>query len=277
MNKYHSVALAVLIIFNSCEEVINIDLNSSDPALVVEAVICKDSVSLVRLTRTTSYFSPEGPEFFEDAVIKISDGSSEEELNYRADGYYIGNSIVGTEERAYRIEISHDGIIYKGISYLPPKTEILSLSYTKDESQTVFNPYGKRIFFIYCEFIDDPDRDNFYMIRYILDGEVLKGSYYLVTENNAINGYINNSDINSADNDTITFNEWMYYEGGEVEVQVFSVDESVYKYFLQLNDILYWKRRVMPPSPYNPSSNINNGALGYFAAWAYDSETIIVE
>jgi hypothetical protein len=69
----------------------------------------------------------------------------------------------------------------------------------------------------------------------------------------------------------------MFYEGGEAEVQVFSLDESVYNYFLQLNDILYWKRRVMPPTPYNPKSNISNGALGYFAAWAYDSRKIMLE
>jgi hypothetical protein len=69
----------------------------------------------------------------------------------------------------------------------------------------------------------------------------------------------------------------MFYGGGEAEVQVFSIDESVYNYFLQLNDVLYWKRRLMPPTPYNPKSNISNGALGYFAAWSYDSEKILLE
>jgi hypothetical protein len=33
----------------------------------------------------------------------------------------------------------------------------------------------------------------------------------------------------------------------------------------------------MPPTPYNPKSNISNGALGYFAAWSYDSEKILLE
>lgn len=115
------------------------------------------------------------------------------------------------------------------------------------------------------------------MIRYILDGTVLKDSYYLVTEQNAGNGTINSSNINNADNDTLRFSEWLFYEGGEVEVQVFSFDESVYNYFMQLNDVLFWKRKVMPPAQYNPVSNINNRALGYFAALSYDSRKIMLE
>lgn len=277
MNKYCLVALSLFVILTSCEEVIDVDLNSSNPAFVVEAIIYKDSLSLVRLTRTTRYFSLEEPELTEDARIKISDGNSSEELSYIGNGYYIGTAIIGTEDKVYKIEITYNGVIYEGISYMPLKTDIISVSYSKSESQSIFNPYGETIFSIQCEFIDNPDQNNFYMIRYILDGTVLKDSYYLVTEQNTSNGYINNSNINNADNDTLRFSEWMFYEGGEVEVQVFSIDESVYKFFLQLNDVLYWKRRVMPPAQYNPVSNINNGALGYFAAWSYDSETIILE
>jgi len=277
MGKYFLIAVAISIILASCEEVIDIDLNSSDPAFVVEAIIYKDSVSLVRLTRTTSYFSLEEPEFIEDASIIISDGTSSEELTYTGNGYYTGSTIIGAEERTYKIEIINDGNVYEGISYLPLETDIISVRYSRDESQSIFNPYGETMFTITSEFIDNPDKDDFYMVRYILDGEVLKNSYYVLTEDNAINGSVNNFNINNADNDTIKFSEWMFYEGGEAEVQIFSIDESVYNYFLQLNDVLYWKRRVMPPTPYNPVSNINNGALGYFAAWAYDSEIIILE
>ena len=133
------------------------------------------------------------------------------------------------------------------------------------------------MFVINCEFIDDPEADNYYMIRYILDDKVLAGSYYLLTEESAVNGSLEISNINSTDNDTIRFEEWMFYEGGRGEVQVFSIDKSVYDYFVQLNDVLFWKRRFNPPTPYNPVSNINNGVLGYFAAWVYDSEKVILE
>jgi hypothetical protein len=277
MNKSFLVALPLLIILASCEEVIEVDLNSSDPAFVVEAVVYKDSITLVRLTTTTSYYSVGEPEFITDAGIKISDGISNEELIYKGNGYYSGNTIHGVEGRNYIIEILHDGILYKGISFMPFKTDIVSVGYSKNNTPTIYNPSGKTMFVIRCEFIDDPEVDNYYMIRYILDAEVLAGSYYLLTEHTAVNGSLEIFDINNTDNDTIRFEEWMFYEGGMGEVQVFSIDKSVYDYFVQLNDVLFWKRRFNPPATYNPVSNINNGALGYFAAWAFDSEKIILE
>ncbi len=154
---------------------------------------------------------------------------------------------------------------------MPVKTDIISVSYDKYEDQSTLNPLGETVFTIICEFSDNPDIDNFYMIKYLEDGKMIEKNYFMITERDAIGGSFN------IENDIISFSESIFYDGGEVEVQVFSIDESVYNYFMQLNDILFWKRRIMPPTPYNPSSNINNGALGYFAALAYDSEIIILE
>jgi len=262
----------ILVALTSCEEVIDIDLNSSDPSFVVEGTMYKDSVGLVRLTRTTNYFSSEGPDIIEDAVVRISDGTSSELLTYKTNGYYYGSTIAGTEGKSYSIEIVDGGVTYAGSSFMPVKSDIVSVRYYKDETPGVFNPNGEIIYTITCDFNDDPGIDNYYMIRYILDGAEQPESYYLVTENSANNGTLNDSEIG-----TISFSESFFYEGGEAEVRVFSIDESVYKYFMQLNDILFWKRRLMPPTPYNPVSNVSNGALGYFAAWAYDSETIFLE
>ena len=277
MKQYYFLILIIIIIFTSCEEVIDLNLNSSEPAFVAEAVIYKDSVSLVRLTRTVNYFSPEEPVLIEDANIRISDGYSTEVLTYAGNGYYSGETITGVEGRNYRIEIMHDGEVYEGITFMPDKTDIIKLAYSKSDAQSLFNPRGELTFTIKCDFFDDPFIDNFYMVRYILDGSALKGSYYLLTEDNAVNGSITKYNLNTSDVDTIRFSELIFYQGGEAEVQVFSIEESVYNYFLQLNDILYWKRRLMPPASYNPESNIINGALGYFAAWTFDSKTITLE
>ena len=270
MAKHFLGVITILTILASCEEVIDVDLNSSDPAFVVEAIIYKDSVCHVHLTRTTSYFSKEEPVFIEDAKINISDGSSSEELTYTENGYFNGTNIVGTEGRNYEIEIMHDAMIYKAVSYMPLKPEIISVSFSKSDSPGILNPYGEMVFTIKSEFIDNPHINNFYMIRFISDGTMLE-KYYLLTED------ITNSGSLEKSNDTLSFTESIFYDGGKVEVQLFSIDESVYNYFMQLNDILFWKRRVMPPAQYNPASNINNGALGYFAAWSYDSEKIILE
>ncbi|MBN1386910.1 MAG: DUF4249 domain-containing protein [Bacteroidales bacterium] len=265
------ISITILSVLTSCEEVIDIDLNYANPAFVVEAVIYKDSVCNVRLTRTTSFFTQEEPDVIDNAFITISDGTSSEELHYSGNGYYTGNNILGTEDSNYEIEIIHDGITHTGEAYMPEKTDIISVSYDKFETQSTLNPLGETVFTINCEFNDNPDTDNFYMIKYLENGEMIESNYFMLTEYDAIGGTF------SIEDNIISFSESIFYEGGEVEVQVFSIDEPVYQYFMQLNDILFWKRRIMPPTPYNPSSNISNGALGYFAAWAYDSAVLVLE
>jgi len=263
--------LVILTIISSCEEVIDLDLNDSDPEFIVEAIIYKDSVCNIRLTQTTSYFVQQQPEVVEDASITISDGTVSEELNYYGNGYYRGNSVTGTEGNTYTLEIRHNGLTYESISFMPEKTEIVSVSYDKGSSPGILNPYGETVFSIRNRFLDNPDKDNYYMIKYIENNRMLEKNYFMLTDHDAVGGVFN------IKNDTISFSESIFYEGGEVEVQLFSIDKSVYDYFKQLNDVLFWKRRIIPPGQYNPVSNITNGALGYFAALSFDSEIIILE
>lgn len=271
MSKYYFAGVAILIVLSSCERVIEVDLNSSDPALVIEAVIFKDSVSLVRLTTTTNYFSSEKPGLIEDARVKVSEDSLSEQLIYKGNGYYNGKNIIGIEGKSYKLEVIYNGVVYKGTSIMPEKADIISVYFSKSDSPGILNPNGETIFTITCNFSDNPDEGNFYMIRFISHGELLE-RYYMITENSSNSGSVDNSVKG-----IISFSESIFYNGGQVEVQLFSIDESVYKYFLQMSDVLFWKRRVMPPTPYNPKSNISNGTIGYFAAWTVDSDTIILE
>ena len=272
MIKYLTIFLFTILILSSCEEVIDIDLNSANPAFVVEAIIYKDSVCNVKLTQTSGYFSTENQKIIDNAQINISDGISSEELNYKGNGIYKGSSIIGAEGRLYEIEIHHEAKVYVGSSFMPYQTNFTQVLYYLYNDQSILNPTGERVVTISCEFNDNPDVENFYMIRFNMDGSMLDDAYYLLTEENSNIGSFSN------ENNTIYFAESIFDDRvGEVEVQIFSIDEAIYDYFWQLNDILYWKRQVMPPTPYNPISNISNGALGYFTAWAVDSEVLVLE
>jgi len=271
MKRYLTLILIIITIVTSCEEIIDIDLNTSDEGFVVEASVCKDSVSIVRLSRTVSYFSPEEPSYIEDATVIISDGTASEQLNYTGNGYYTGSAVRGVEERTYSIEIIHNGISYQGSSFMPREPLINSVSYSKSSSQSILNPFGETVFSIDCEFSDDINQDNYYLVRFSDSEGSLLERYYLLTEEKTNSGSI------EYENGNISFSESIFYDGGEIEVKVFAVDEYIYNYFLQLTDVLFWKKRITPPATYNPASNINNGALGYFAAWSYDSQMLILE
>ncbi len=265
------IIITVLVIITSCEKVVEIDLNKAENQLVIEAIISKDSVCILSLTKTSTYYSQIEPDYVEDAEVSVSDGASSELLSYTEKGIYRGNTVIGTPDKLYSISISLNGEEYAATSYLSASTVISNVDFSISEEQSQLNPFGDRVVSINCTFNDNINEDNYYLIRFSEEDGSLIERYYLLTESESNSGTL------EYNNGIIRFSESIFYEGNYIEVQVFSVDENIYNYFLQLTDILFWKRRIMPPTPYNPESNLSNGALGYFAAWSFDSEILILE
>lgn len=272
MKRLFHIILVLIITLASCEEVIEINLNSVTPALVAEAIIYKDSVCVVHLSTTVNYFSDNEHKFVEDAIVTISDGTSNETLNYTGNGNYRGSVVIGTEGYTYNINIEHNGLTYSGISEMPLQIMILSSHYNKSNATSILNPTGETVYTVNCEFLDDPLNDNYYMIQYTQNDKLIEKRYFMLTENEH-----NGGSLSWEGTDTISFSESIFFDGGNIELELFSMDESVYRYFLEMDDILFWKRRYIPPEPYNPKSNLSNGALGFFAAWSYDSVSILLD
>jgi len=246
--------------FSSCEEVIEIDLNSSNPVLVVEARLYKDSLAAVLLTKTANYFSLETPEAVEDATITItSDDSVSEELLYLGNGIYSGTAMRGAEGQNYDIEIIWEGMEYKGSGFLPQQADIISLEIVE------FQPAPQAPLFKNAEvvFLDNPETEDYYMIRYLLNGVPLASSYFAF------------SDFTFSDTIRLANPQLSFETGDLVEVQVFSIDEPLSIFYSQLSQSLSGGM-ALSATPYNPTSNIN-GAMGYFATWSYDSDTVRVK
>ena len=64
--------------------------------------------------------------------------------------------------------------------------------------------------------------------------------------------------------------------GDTLTVDLHSIDEATYWYFHTLRDILSSDRSPTSLSPANPNTNLTNGSLGYFSAYAADSRMIIL-
>ncbi|MEE4115404.1 MAG: DUF4249 family protein [Marinilabiliaceae bacterium] len=263
---------ALLIFFTACEEVIDIELKSAAPTLAVEASISRDSVCIARLTTTTAYFETAQPGIIDNAEVSVSDGNQTEILSYTGNGLYKGSSLTGIENTGYELLIRYEGREYRASSFMPEKTNISNSGYSKSNQQSILNPDGETVFTVSCSFPDNPLEDNYYMITYTEDGSLIERRFFMLTEKNN-----NGGTMEYGLDNTIRFAESIFYEGGEIELKLYSIDEAIYNYFFQLDDILFWKRRYLPPVPYNPLSNFSNGALGYFAAWNIDSVTMTLE
>jgi hypothetical protein len=80
----------------------------------------------------------------------------------------------------------------------------------------------------------------------------------------------------SAEGDTLNLRVVSgFFIGDTIVLKAYSVDKDVYTYFDMLGDVL-GTSIFSASTPYNPHSNISNGALGVFSAMNMSSDTVIV-
>lgn len=261
--KRNIYIILFLILFAACEKVIDIDLNSTDPQIVIEGVITdKPGPYTVKISQTTDYFNPSQNPMLSNAYVVISDNEGNSEVLLESEpGIYQTSTIQGVIGRTYSLSVNIDGDIFNASSYLPELTPIDSLGY--DESPS---PFGKNDnnYLITCYFRDVKDVENYYRVR-LYKNSVLAEEINLLDDQ-----LLDGEDIDYGNlRDEIEWND-------TVTIELMNIDSELYDYYNTLNTILN-DRGMTSATPSNPNSNISNGALGYFAAYSSVMDTIIIQ
>ena len=176
-------------------------------------------------------------------------------------GYYKINEFSPKPGYTYRLIVESEGITYSASSTLNPPVQIDSLNYEY---------YNKNGFF-----------DDGYRVTLYLTDPGWRANYYRVKVYK--NGVLNND----ADN-LIVFDDRhldglpvqvrlpgiIFNKGDTAGIQLISIDKSAWEYLSTFEDVV--DSNPGSPAPANPLSNFDNGALGYFSAWSYDSQVIII-
>ncbi len=265
--------LILLVIVSSCIEEIDVDLNSSAPAIAVEGQIELDSVAWIRINHTTDYFSPTEPNNIDDAIVSITTKGGESEImEYVGEGYYMGNSIVGVINEEYSVSIINNEINKAAVSVLYAPTEITEVvfedinSFFKDPKDTL-EYYTSKI-----TFTDDPNIHNFYLVKYWgEESKEEKKKKDIKADSVALvdfNYYYTLIDDKYYEEDSIELSSWVtFIDSSHVKIIVYSIDEDAYTYYNQLNDL----NGGDESTPYNPQSNFGTEFMGYFLVWSYDT------
>ena len=105
----------ISMLFISCEKVVYIDLNTSDPHPVVEANITNQAGPYtVKLSRSVNYYDANIFPAITDATVTISDNSGNSEiLKQTSDGIYQTSTTQGIPGRTYSLKILFNGKEYK--------------------------------------------------------------------------------------------------------------------------------------------------------------------
>jgi len=250
---------AILVLFSSCQKIVNIDLNSSAPKYVIEGVITDSTGPFhVQLTRSGSYFNQPILPPVSDAVIIISDDKGNTDtLKEKQAGLYFTSKISGIPGYNYSLKVITDNNQFEASTSMKSHVNIDSLSVEKTQGTG-----GKLRLRVMCHFHDPANEKNYYRIKFYTNGKSNSDNYRLY-------------------DDQYTNGEKIDFRAGGVElgdtavVELMSIDKKAFDYFHTLDEIL----RTNPffgSTPANPNTNLTNGALGYFAAYAVSFKSIII-
>lgn len=259
--------LPALLLFASCQDVIEVDLNSASPTLVVEAPLYPDVArQTFSLTLSTDYYTPTQPAAVTDATVTVSDDAGKVfTFSHIGEGQYACDSLVPVAGQTYTLALAYAGKTYTASSAMRPMVAIDSLKpVLADGGPGGTSTGGYRI---QCFFRDTPGQGDYYRLKYFLNGQFSNGNSLVYADTDA--------GIQPGGASPFGFRA---QQGDTVRVELSAIDGGVYTYFSTLALLADGGGGAQGQSVAyaNPTSNLSGGALGYFGAFQRQVATVVV-
>ena len=267
--KYISCLIILSGLF-SCQKVITIDLNKTDPQLVVDAHISdQPGPYTVSLSQTTDYFTPGSYPTISGATVIITDnGGTQETLKETTPGNYQTSTLQGMPGHTYVLSITYNGKTYLAQSSMPQPVGIDSLAYdTLVPAGRPGRPGGNgraRINF-HGYFTDPVGITNYYTMHFYRNDSLLDSNRYVIYSDNLVDGKV--ADINYRSG---------IRHGNNYTMELLSIDKATYDFYRTANDILDKGSQLTSAAPSNPISNVSSGAVGYFSAYCTRKKSMYI-
>ncbi|MFZ1290897.1 MAG: DUF4249 domain-containing protein [Melioribacteraceae bacterium] len=268
MKKIFLIILSINI-FLGCEEVIELDLNSANPAIVIEANLTNSlEKNFVSITESTDFYNPGNYKTISGAEIIITvNNSTNYILTETSPGKYFNTNLFAVPENKYLIEVNYNDKKYLAISTSPKSLIIDSLNYLLESRP--FNK-DKKFLELHVFFQDDPNIENYARFVVYKNSEKLDGIFLFddrLTNGNYIDFFFFN------------FNDEDFQVGDVISIELNSIDKETHSYFKTLRNARANSSGgpFGSTAPANPETNWNNNALGYFSAFTISEKSIILE
>jgi hypothetical protein len=274
---YKLVSIGLLILSTlGCEDIIEIDLNSTNPKIVIEGSISNNnSKALVKITKSTDFYKPGFYEKVSGAIITLKDDNDK---NYNfieiSNGLYESLDIIGESNVEYSIDVIAEGEIYNATSTMPNQLILDSLSIEEAPTRPGKDNDGGKKIIIHIYFQDQPNINDYCRFKLYNNGVQL-GGFYIYEDRLTDGNYIDYSLLLKSEQSKIK-------TGDEITVELLSIDETAFDYYKTANSINASGSAHGGPSstsaaPTNPVSNWSNKALGFFTAYTISKDSIIIK
>ena len=258
--------IILIIIFHSCEKVIDIETEFDDKRLVIDANISKhrdsiDGIASVKLSETIPYFSDQ-ESIVKNALVKIKTNQIVYNLVYNNDKKEYSSVIENINKEEFVLSIIRNENTYTSSEKLITTPKIKSVifgdrkSLNKDEVE------------LRVTFIDPPEKGNYYLWKF---GPKKSGKYDYLP---ALDKYINGNEF------TFSFfiDKTEYLQNSDfINIEINGISENYYNYL----NILTSQAGAQNGRPFSTSSSIIRGnisnlvseekfPLGYFRVYEFD-------
>lgn len=266
------IVFFISIFFTSCEEVVDVELDTAPPKLVIEAAInwykgTTGAQQTIKLTTTTGYFENVIPAVSGATIfVKNSAGQQFNFIEVPKSGRYVCTNFKPVINQEYTLTVITNGNTYTATETMKSIAPITRLEQNNEGGFT-----GKDI--EVRAFYNDPvDADNYYLYKYEYSNKITSNFY--VDEDKFFQG---NEFFSLSDDDELK-------PGDKLEITHYGISKQYYNYMSILVSIA--GSNVGGPFQSPPATvkgNImnttdkSNYPLGYFSLSETDSKTYIIE
>ena len=262
--KYIITVFSMVFLLSSCEEVIELNLDTAAEKYVIEANLTDQAGGAsVFISKTKSYNSSNNFDGVANAIVEIQDPSGvSTRLIEMPKGVYRHSTLKGTPTQTYKLKITIDGQTFTSTCVMPA---IVPLEDVYPYELNLFD--GPRLF-THVKYTDPIGVKNFYRFIEYKNGVYTKS--IMASNDEFTDGKTVNQTIFPYEFD----DESKLKKGDKIKLEFLTIDEPVYKYWFSVDNGAQGGGDSAAPA--NPVSNIKGGAIGYFSAHTIQSKEYTV-
>lgn len=259
--------LLLILICISCEKVVDVALEKSEPRLVIDASIIwfkgtEGSNQVIRIS-TTSPFYQEEINAVEDAEVTITSQQGEEfSFVHSENGKYITGDFEPALNTTYSLEVIYENEIYTASEVFIP---VANIDYVEQDITGGFSGDDLEIKAYYT---DPADEENYYLFKFYDENVSLEFYEDEFTNGNQIFGYYSNEDIE---------------KGDLIRIEMEGISKNYYEFLFLLRSQIGTEGGPFETMPATVKGNIINNtnpenyAFGYFRLSEADSTSYKVD
>jgi hypothetical protein len=262
MKTYYGIFLALAFVVAGCEKVVDIDLNSASPRVIIEATVSSQSeLNVVRITQSVNFNAENVYPPITNATVQVNDGTTNYIFTEREPGVYRNDSIRAVAGKTYALLVQAGGKSYTAQTLMPKEVSFDSVWIRKQEM------FGQSNYVVNISYTDPSTDSNYYrFVQYVNDKPVPR--VYLF-DDRLTSGRNVRFPLNNQQSDTTL----QIDPGDRVTVDMLNIDRATYQFYR------VFTRQGGPgggSAPANPPTNISGDCLGYFGAVTKQTKSVVV-